>query len=253
MPVRLTLLLCLLATAPHAQNVEDGKDVYGPCAACHGANGEGGKGGEYPRVAGQPASFTIESLKQFQQRRRHNIPMVPYTEPRELSERDMKDVAAYLETIELPSKMPPLRPDATALERLLAAERVLVVPRVKGDVDAGRALYLEQCADCHGKTGKGRASRDAPMLVGQYPEYLLRQVALFQKGARGADEGDAMFEVLKDLSAKDITDILAFLTAIQDQDEVPAADAGVSDAGATRAASDAGKADAGTATSSARE
>lgn len=222
------LLLALVATSAAAQNLQDGRDVYGPCAACHGANGQGDKSGEYPRIAGQPASFIVESLKQFQERKRHNMPMVPYTEPRELSERDMKDVAAYLEAIKLPSKMPTFSATATSLERLEAVEKVIVVPRVKGDVEKGRALFAEQCTDCHGKTGRGRASRDAPMLVGQYPNYLLRQVEAFKQGARGADEGHPMNGVLTELSAKDVTDVLAYLTAIQDQDEAPdTADAGV--------------------------
>lgn len=229
---RLVPLLVSFVTVAHAQSVEDGKDVYGPCAACHGANGQGGKAGEYPRIAGQPASFIIESLKAFQSRKRYNLPMLPYTEPRELSERDMKDVAAYVESLQLPSKMPPLKADATALERLLAAERVLVVPRVSGDVEHGRALFLEQCVDCHGKDGRGRASRDAPGLVGQYPNYLLRQVEQFKKGVRAADEGHPMNGVLDDLGAQDITDILAFVTALQDAE--PAADAGLPDAGVGR-------------------
>lgn len=228
------LLLVLAAAVAWAQSAEDGKDVYGPCAACHGQYGEGGKGGEYPRIATQPASFVIDSLKQFQARTRYNLPMLPYAEPRELSERDMKDVAAYLEGLTLPSRMPPLPESASALERLVAAERVLVVPRVAGDVEKGKALFLEQCSDCHGKNGLGRASRDAPRLVGQYPDYLLRQVDAFKKHTRGKDEGHPMYGVLDELSPKDITDVLAFLTALQDQDEQPAADAG------TKAAPDAG-------------
>ncbi|MBL8921795.1 MAG: c-type cytochrome [Myxococcaceae bacterium] len=234
----LTAPLLLLAPAVWAQNLADGKDVYGPCAACHGANGEGGKGGEYPRIAGQPASFIIESLKGFQTRSRYNLPMIPYTEPRELSERDMKDVAAWVESIQLPSRMPVLPESATALERLLAAERVLVVPRVAGDVDKGKARYLEECADCHGKDGRGRASRDAPMLVGQYPDYLLRQVDEFKKGKRGAAEGHPMNGVLAELTSKDISDVLAFLTSIQDQDPPPSASTAAPDAGVPATASE---------------
>jgi cytochrome c553 len=236
----LAAVLLLLPCLARAQNLADGRDVYGPCAACHGANGEGGKGGEYPRVAGQPASFIIESLKGFQTRARYNLPMIPYTEPRELSERDMKDVAAYLESIQLPSRMPVLPETATALERLVAAEKVLVVPRVQGDVEKGKARYLDECADCHGKDGRGRASRDAPLLVGQYPDYLLRQVDEFKKRKRGAAEGHPMNGVLDELTPKDITDVLAFLTSIQDQDApaAPPSPTAPPDAGAPATASE---------------
>jgi len=215
---RLALTVLFASTAALAQNADDGKDVYGPCAACHGANGQGGKQGEYPRIAGQPASFIIESLKAFQSRKRYNLPMLPYTEPRELSERDMKDVAAYLERIKLPSRMPVLKADASALERLEAAEKVMIVPRVAGDVAKGRDLFLEQCAECHAKNGRGRASRDAPSLVGQYPNYLLNQVKQFKKKARGGDEGHPMYGVLDELTDADVNDVLAFITSIQDDE-----------------------------------
>lgn len=215
-------LTVLLATAAAAQNLADGKDVFGPCAACHGANGQGGKGGEYPRIAGQPATFIIESLKSFQSRERYNLPMVPYTEPRELSAGDMKDVAAYLESIKLPTRVPDLPASASSLERLTAAQSVLAVPSVKGDVEAGRRRFAADCSDCHGKDGRGRAKRDAPMLVGQYPNYLRRQYEAFKKGQRGAKEDDAMNGILEDVTAEDFTNILAWLTSVQVQESAGA-------------------------------
>jgi cytochrome c553 len=217
-------LVLLAAFTARAQNAADGKDVYGPCAACHGANGEGGKGGEYPRLAGQPPSFTVDSLKQFQERRRHNLPMFPYTEPRELSERDMKDVAEYLARIELPNKAPEFKPTDSALDRLLALEKVLVVPRVEGDVEKGKATYKAKCAKCHGASGRGRELRGAPLLVGQYPNYLRRQFDAFVKGTRTGKDGDPMNGALEELSAADFTNVLAWLTSVQGEPAGPAED-----------------------------
>lgn len=213
---RRVLLLLVLPTVVAAQNVQDGKDVCGPCAACHGANGEGGKGGEYPRIAGQPPAFTLFSLKQFQERKRKNLPMFPYTEPRELSERDMKDVAAYLATISLPTKVPEFKDSDSSLDRLLMMERVLVVPRVDGDVRRGKATYRKACAKCHGPTAMGRDEKRAPLLVGQYPDYLRRQFDAFKKGERGAEADDPMKGVLDPLSDQELTDVLAWLTSIQE-------------------------------------
>lgn len=218
---RRALLLLLLSTVAAAQNVQDGKDVYGPCAACHGANGEGGKGGEYPRIAGQPPSFTFFSLKQFQDRKRKNLPMFPYTEPRELSERDMKDVAAYLASISLPTKMPEFKDSDSSLDRLLMMERVLVVPRVDGDVRKGKATYRKACAKCHGTSAKGRDEKHAPLLVGQYPDYLRRQFEAFKKGERGAEADDPMKGVLDPLSEQELTDVLAWLGSIQEDAQEP--------------------------------
>lgn len=211
--------ILLSSAAGQAQNLEDGKDVYGPCAACHGANGEGGKGGEYPRIAGQPASFIVDTLKAFQERKRYNLPMFPYTEPRELSEQDMKDVAAYVTGIVLPTKVPEFTEADSALDRLLAMEKVLVVPRLEGDLENGRKLYRRRCASCHGRSGQGR--KGFPLLVGQYPTYLMKQVGTFRRAERTHEADEAGEGVLKKISEKDIADILAWLTSIQGEEPEP--------------------------------
>lgn len=224
MTTRWPLLVLLGSLSASAQDLASGKDVYGPCAACHGANGEGGKQGEYPRVAGLPVTYLVDQLKAFQQRKRTNLPMFPYTEPRELSERDMKDVAAYMAQIVLPTRPPVFKPSDSALTRLLAMEKVLVVPKSKGDTEKGEAVYSKRCASCHGRSGQGRL--DFPRLVGQYPTYLTRQVDLMRKNER-AHEGESFdTDVLRRVSPEDLANILAWLTQIQDQIEEPAPDAG---------------------------
>ncbi len=213
------LATALALPQAQAQDAAAGKDVYGPCAACHGSNGEGGKDGEYPRVASQPVTFIVEQLKAFQKRKRYNLPMFPYTEPRELSDSDMADVAAYLTALVLPAKAPEFKESDSALDRLLAMEKVLVVPRVEGDTEAGKKLYRKRCAGCHGHVGLGRKS--APRLVGQYPNYLMRQLELFRKGTRVHDEENAAEGVLAKLTEADLKNVLAWLTAIQDADPEP--------------------------------
>ncbi|MDS4015710.1 MAG: hypothetical protein RKP46_15385, partial [Candidatus Accumulibacter sp.] len=54
-----------------------------------------------------------------------------------------------------------------------------------------------------------------PMLVGQYTNYLKKQVDAYLKADRPHDEESAREGVLYTLSAKDIQDVLAYLTAIQ--------------------------------------
>ena len=215
---RIGLVVLFAAAAARAdepkEDLASGKDIYGTCAACHGANGEGGQGGEYPRVAGQPKGFTVNQLKSFQKRVRLNIPMFPYTEPRELSDRDMRDVAAFLAAIDLPSKAPVFDEKTPALDRLLAMEKVMIVPRVEGDLENGKKVYRRRCAACHGHHGRGK--KDFPRLVGQYPNYLQRQIDSYLKAARPHDSDEAGEGVLKKLSAKDVTDVLAWLTSIQD-------------------------------------
>jgi cytochrome c553 len=199
-----------------AVDLEKGKEINGTCAACHSDNGQGGKKGEYPRIAGQQVKYIENQLKNFRSRTRVNIPMFPYTQERELSDADIKDIAAYLTAIELDTKMPTYTGTEDALTKLLMAEKVMIIPRAEGDLANGEKLYQKQCAACHGKTGRGRGM--FPMLVGQYTNYLQRQVDLYLKGDRPHDE-EGTVGLLNALKAQDIQDILAYLTSIQEPTE----------------------------------
>ncbi|WP_412480478.1 c-type cytochrome [Azonexus sp. IMCC34839] len=215
--IRYLLLATAFASLPAAAvDLEKGKEINGTCAACHGEFGGGGKKGEYPRIAGQQVKHLESQLKSFRARTRVNIPMFPYTQERELSDEDIKDVSAYLAGIELPTKMPEFKGHEDALTRLQMVEKVMIIPRAEGDIEQGGKLYQKQCASCHGKAGKGRGM--FPMLVGQYTNYLKRQVDLFLKADRPHDE-EGTVGVLNGLKEKDIQDILAYLTSIQEPKE----------------------------------
>ncbi len=234
------LIVSLLMTASFGQAAEQagqqdsGKEVNGPCAACHGEFGQGGKRGEYPRIAGQRPAYIEQQLRNFRSRERMNLPMFPYTQERELSDADIKAVAAYLAGIELPTRPPEFKDSDDALTRLLAMEKVMIIPRLEGDLDNGKKLYEENCAHCHGKTGRGIGR--FPMLVGQYTNYLQRQIDIYLKGERLHDavadeeEEDSKAKpaqqpsqpksikkgILDRLAEKDLKDILAHITHLQD-------------------------------------
>lgn len=211
-----TLLICLLllCAAPWAgaQNLEKGKDINGTCAGCHGEFGQGGKRGEYPRVAGQSAAYIATQLKAFRARTRLNLPMFPYTQEREMSDQDVEDISAYLASIVLPTQWPEFKPGDDALTRLTAVDKVMIIPRAPGDLDNGGKIYKEECADCHAKDGMGK--RKFPRLVGQYSNYLMKQMNAFIKGER-LHEQDEMRGILNELKPQDLQDILAYLTLIQ--------------------------------------
>ena len=213
-----TLACLLLATAAvlpaRALDSDKAREIYGPCAACHGEFGAGGKKGEYPRIAGQSAKYLEQQLKAFQNQVRVNLPMYPYTKERELPDEDMKLVSAYLAQIVLPTRQPVFKDSDDALTRLLAMERVMIVPRAEGSVDNGQAVYQKNCAACHGKAGKGRGM--FPILVGQYISYLKKQIDAYLRAERPHDEEGASDGVLHTLKGSDIQDALAYLTAIQE-------------------------------------
>ena len=216
LPIILVFMLALPALPAGAQDVEKGKDINGTCAACHGQYGSGGKKGEYPRIAGQRAGYIEDQLRSFRARKRVNIPMFPYTQERELPDEDIKDVAAYLASIELPTKWPDFKDSDDALTRLTAMEKVMIVPRAEGNVENGKAIYQKNCVSCHGKTGKGRGK--FPMLIGQYTNYLKKQMDAYVKGERPHDEDESR-GILATLKDSDMQDILAYLTTLQDSQQ----------------------------------
>lgn len=210
----LAIFLCLSPFLGRAQNLENGAEIHAICSGCHGKFAQGGKNGEYPRLAGQRAAYIEEQLYAFRSRKRLNIPMLPYTQPRELPDEDIIDIAAYLSSLKLPTKPPPGTDDADILHGRVPIGSFLTVDQVPGDIAAGRALYQSECMNCHARDGKGRSN--FPLLVGQYPNYLKRQMDLYRKGERPHDEDQPAKGVLMPLAESDIQNILAYLTSIQD-------------------------------------
>lgn len=211
------LLLCLAPAPARAQDLERGREINTTCAACHGELGQGGKRGEYPRLAGQRAAHLKAQLQAFRKRTRINIPMYPYTQERELSDADIEDVSAYLAQVELPMAWPVFKPEDDALTRLTLTERVMILPRAPGDTERGGQLYAKECAACHARDGMGRGR--FPRLVGQYTAYLQRQIELFLKGDRPHDEVE-LKGILNRLQPQELQDLLAYLTLIQNPQEV---------------------------------
>ena len=81
-------------------------------------------------------------------------------------------------------------------------------------MENGKAIYQKNCASCHARNGRGRGK--FPMLVGQYTIYLKKQADSYLKGERPHDE-EGTTGILNTLKEKDIQDILAYLTSIQEQ------------------------------------
>src|SRR5690606_32771437 len=92
-------------------------------------------------------------------------------------------------------------------------EKVMIIPRVVGDIEKGGVIYQEKCGSCHGRRGMGRGL--CPMLTGQYTKYPTTQIDSYLRGERPHEDEDRQVTVLKEISADDIQDILAYLTTLQ--------------------------------------
>lgn len=211
------ITIALISITSSAANLEIGEEINEVCAGCHGEYAEGGKEGEYPRLAGLPEKYIAEELRRFKSHERLNHPMVPYTKERELPEEDLLDVSAYLPTIQLYSRLPPIdEENFDAYERLLLSKKLLTIPRFKGDTDAGKKLYNQECAICHGRRGEGKPKKSIPLLAGQYSAYLLKQLNAYRGGNRIHDNENPNESIFSEYGDEDIHNLLAYLSILDD-------------------------------------
>lgn len=187
------------------------RDVMRICAPCHGEFGQGGGGGAYPRLAGINAEYLAEQLRKFKTRERENIPMIPFATDRELPEKDIQDVTRFLASVKLETRLPETTGEIDGLARLEQAKQVLQIPRADGDAAAGKELYEENCAACHGKAAEGRNKR--PPLAGQFTGYLAEQAAHFVAKRRSHEQ---KADPIPDLSAQELQNIWAYVSTLDD-------------------------------------
>lgn len=200
-------------------DLDNGEEINEMCAGCHGEYGEGGKNGEYPRIAGQPYGFIKRQMHLFRDRKRPNIPMLEYVDERQFPDEEIRDIAAYLATVKLATRLPPLPEDMEnfdPLERLLLAKKVINIARFEGNVKKGEKLYKRECKICHGDNGVGHHDKEVPMLAGQYTNYLQRQVKKYLDGVRIHDPEAPEDRLLAEFTTEELNDIFAYLSIADD-------------------------------------
>jgi cytochrome c553 len=79
-----------------------------------------------------------------------------------------------------------------------------------GDVSAGKILYVNACAQCHGPKAKGMAS--FPSLTGKDAEYLVSRLETYRAGERVGPNSGLMIPNAKSLSDADIANLAAYIS-----------------------------------------
>jgi cytochrome c553 len=161
----LMLPLLALAAAPaqteyqlaiHATpDVAHGESLFTQCASCHGASGAGLPDGSTPRIAGQHFHVLVKQLVDFRYGKRWDFRMQQRANSHLGAFQDIADVASYLSQQPRGSHAGAVDPESRML---------------------GANLYKADCASCHGAQGEGDDAGRVPMLAGQHPAYLLRQI-----------------------------------------------------------------------------
>ncbi len=173
-------------------DVENGEEAYEVCSACHLPSGAGRPDGTFPQLAGQHTTVLIKQMADIREGLRDNPIMYPFAitliDPQELA-----DVAAYIETLQIPKD------------------------NGKGpgtDLARGSELYAKDCVECHGDQGEGEAAKFYPVLAGQHYKYLLRQIGDIASGRRRNANPD-MVEVVKGYSESDLVAVTDYMSRIE--------------------------------------
>ena len=166
------------------------------CATCHGSAGQGTVG--FPRIAGKPAGYIFNQLRNFRDGRRSYPPMNYLLEY--LQDDYFEAMAAFFASQRIPLA-PPERSTLSADE--LARGDSLVH---QGDPARG----VPPCVACHGPKLTG-IEPGIPGLLGLSSRYISGQLEAWRAGTRHANPPDCMSAVAGRLSEDEITAVAGWL------------------------------------------
>ncbi len=170
------------------------------CTGCHGENGRAEGNVYFPRIAGKPAGYLYNQLRNFRDHRRHYAlmsGMVAF-----LSDAYLREIADYFAAMDLPYPQPPAL--ALSVEQQAQAQALVL------HGDARRKLAA--CTSCHGPALTGLAPH-VPGLLGLPRDYINAQLGAWKTGQRRAEAPDCMASVAKALSADEVALVSSWLSA----------------------------------------
>jgi cytochrome c553 len=176
------------------------------CTACHTAGAAvkadaqaAGRGDTYfPRIAGKPAGYLYNQLRNFRDGRRKYAMMTYMTE--QLSDAYLMEIADYFAS-QHPPYPPPGKTSATAA--MLERGRVLAT---QGDPQK----KVPACVACHGDRLTGVAPA-IPGLIGLPRDYINAQFGAWRDKGRRAHAPDCMADIAARLSDEDIAAVSGWL------------------------------------------
>ncbi len=177
------------------------------CTTCHGAGvtatvGRTANEVYFPRIAGKPAGYLHNQLKNFRDGRRHYGLMVGLVE--HLNDAALLEMAQYFALLDLPYPEPQAAPSSTSSTAMQRGQQLAL----NGDASKGIAA----CVSCHGANLLG-VQPAIPGLLGLPRDYLAGQVGAWHTGMRRAQSPDCMASVASRLSPDDVSAVSTWLAA----------------------------------------
>ena len=170
------------------------------CTGCHGRQGRAASDGYYPRLAGKPAGYLFNQLRNFRDGRRHYSLMSRLLD--NLGDDYLLEIARHFSALEVPYPAPQA---PTARSEVIERGRLLALG---GD----KARNLPACTDCHGRALTGVAPA-IPGLLGLPRDYVSAQLGAWKTGQRRAHAPDCMARIAGLLDPQDIAAVAAWLAA----------------------------------------
>ncbi len=170
------------------------------CTACHGKDGRATNAGYFPRIAGKPAAYLYNQLRNFREGRRTNPVMTHLVD--HLSDAYLREMADYFASQDLPYP-PPQTANAPAA----------VLERAQALVQQGDAQRkIPACTQCHGMAMTGVLPA-FPGLLGLPRDYLVSQLGAWQTDKRQAVAPDCMGQIAKRLTADEVSAVATWLSS----------------------------------------
>jgi cytochrome c553 len=180
-------LIAIVAAAPAfaAGNADAGHSKAQVCAGCHGADGNATIP-NYPKLAGQHASYLLKQLHDFKSGKRKNPIMS--AQVANLKEQDMEDLVAYF----------------SAQKRTLGAASDPAMRKLGQRIYRGgnETKAVPACMACHSPDGAGNPPAKYPSLGGQNADYVSKTLMDFRSGARGMAPKDSAGKIMHDIAKR---------------------------------------------------
>jgi cytochrome c553 len=193
----LSLALALPIGLQAAGDPVRGQGLSQACAACHGSDGNS-VNPEWPKIAGQHASYIHKQLMDYKSGRRENALMA--AQVANLNEQDMRDLSAFYTQ----QQMSPGTADESVAER---GERIY-----RGGIPAAG---VAACMACHSANGKGNPAAMFPRVGGQHARYSSDQLRYFRSGQRANDNGRMMRNLASRMSDADIEAVSQYMAGLR--------------------------------------
>lgn len=201
-----TLALPALAATPAENAAQTATTV---CAACHGPDGNSFNG-DWPKLAGQHASYTAAQLTAFRcaatgkpdkcVARTSGNSALMVGQAANLSDADIQALAEHF-------AKQTIKPGVASAALVAKGERLFRGGNPTSSVPA--------CIACHGPDGRGNAAAKFPAIGGQHAQYVETQLRAYRDGSRRGDLNQMMRNIAANLTDDEIKAVASYVQGLR--------------------------------------